>query len=187
MLYQGDTKPFDIQLIAAGKVTQSEQTAFRGEKIPTLREALAFTQEANWRVNLELKRLPPPMDGFPTASRVLGLLEELEIETHRVIISSFEHDWLRDIQRGNPEVRVQALVRDLGIDCRGTKESEFRTYNAWAPLVDEEQIRAAAETGIAVNLYTVNRKEDMDRVIAAGVAGLFTDFPQRFKAVLRQE
>ena len=180
-----ETDPFGQ--IAAGKVTPAEQAAFRGEKIPTLREALAFTQEANWRVNLELKRLPPPMEGFPTAGRVLGLLDELGIETHRVIISSCEHDWLRDIHRRNPEIRVQALVRDLSIDCRGTKDPEFRTYNAWAPMVDEEQIRAAAETGIAVNLYTVNRKEDMDRFIAAGVAGLFTDFPQRLEAVLRQE
>jgi len=54
-------------------------------------------------------------------------------------------------------------------------------------MVDEEQIWAAAETGIAVNLYTVNREEDMRRFIAAGVAGLITDFPQRLKAVLRQE
>jgi glycerophosphoryl diester phosphodiesterase len=75
---------------------------------------------------------------------------------------------------------VQALVRELGI------EPEFKTYNAWAPMVDEGQIRAAAETGIAVNLYTVNRQEDMRRFIAAGVAGLFTDFPQRLRAVLRQ-
>lgn len=174
-----ETDPFGQ--IAAGKVTPAEQAAFRGENIPTLREALAFTQEANWRVNLELKRIPPPMEGFPIAGRVLGLLDELEIETHRVIISSFEHDWLRDIQRGNPEIRVQALVMELGI------ESEFKTYNAWASMVDEEQIRAAADSGIAVNLYTVNLKEDMRRFIAAGVAGLFTDFPQRLEAVLRQE
>ncbi len=174
-----ETDPFGQ--ITDGRVTPAEQAAFRGEKIPTLREALAFTQETNWRINLELKRIPPPMEGFPIASRVLGLLDELGIETHRVIISSFEHGWLRDIQRGNPEIRVQALVSDLGI------EPEFRTYNAWAPTVDDEQIRAAAETGIAVNLYTVNRKEDMRRFIAAGVAGLFTDFPQRLRAVLRQE
>jgi glycerophosphoryl diester phosphodiesterase len=180
-----ETDPFGQ--IAAGKVTPDEQAAFRGEKVPTLREGLAFTQEANWRVNLELKRIPPPMEGFPTAGRVLGLLDEMEIEAHRVIISSFEHDWLRDVQRGNPEIRVQALVRVLGIDCRGTRELEFRTYNAWARMVDEEQIWAAAETGIAVNLYTVNREEDMRRFIAAGVAGLITDFPQRLRAVLRQE
>jgi len=165
--------------IAAGIVAPAEQVAYRGEKIPTLREALIFTQAANWCVNLELKRIPPPMQDFSLVERTLALLDKLGIETHRVIISSFDHDCLREAKRSNPEITVQALVGNLAIG-----PPEFETYNAWAALVTEEQVRATVAKGITVNLYTVNEEEEMRRFIAAGAAGLFTDFPQRLKALL---
>ena len=60
---------------------------------------------------------------------------------------------------------------------------EFDTYNASAMLVDEKQIQEALAKGVTVNLYTVNEKAEMCRFIATGVTGLFTDFPQRLKAL----
>jgi hypothetical protein len=62
---------------------------------------------------------------------------------------------------------------------------EFKNYNARYTLAEETQIRALREKGIAVNLWTVNEERDMRRFIAAGVAGLITDFPQRLRALLQ--
>lgn len=173
-----ETDPFGQ--IAAGAVTPGQLLSYVCESVPTLREALIFTQEANWRVNLELKRVPAV--DFPLVQRVTALVEELRIETHRIIISSYDHEQLRQVQRLNPEIEVQAVV----VNLRGVEDDpEFETYNVWTDTVSQEEVRVLCERGIAVNLFTVNEEGDMRRFIAAGAAGLFTDFPQRLKAVLQ--
>jgi glycerophosphoryl diester phosphodiesterase len=171
--------------IAAGEVTPEEQFAYQGEKVPTLWEALLFTQDTDWCVNLELKHLPPPMEHFPVVERVLELVNELNMASDRVIISSFNHDWLRQVQVLNPAIAVQALVGYWEDEPLDWGDLEFETYNALSTLIDEVQIRELAAKGITVNLFTVNEESDMRRFIAAGVAGLFTDFPHRLKALLQ--
>jgi glycerophosphoryl diester phosphodiesterase len=177
-----ETDPFGH--IAAGAVTLAEQMTYRGEKVPTLREALLFTQEANWRVNLELKTLPPPMEHFPVVERVLALIDELKIEKNHLILSSFNLDWLRKVQVCEPNLEIQAVIgfwKDQPLDWG---DLEFQTYNARYTSVDENQIRVLREKGIAVNLWTLTEEDDMRRFIAAGAAGLITDFPQTLTALL---
>jgi glycerophosphoryl diester phosphodiesterase len=164
--------------IAAGAVTLAEQAAYRGERVPTLREALTFTRNAGWPVNLELKRLSPPLQGFPIVERVLDLVEEMAIPPHHVILSSFNHDWLREAQTLRSDMAVQALIGHLPFVPLDWGDLSFATYNARSTLITEAKVREMAARDIAVNLWTVNEEADMRRFIAAGVTGLFTDFPQ---------
>jgi glycerophosphoryl diester phosphodiesterase len=165
--------------IAAGAVTPTEQAAFRGERIPTLREALVFTRDAGWCVNLELKRLSPPQERFPIVERVLALVDEVEMPPHQVILSSFNHDWLRQAQALRPDIEVQALIGYLPFVPLDWGDLSFATYNALSMLITEEKVREVTGRGIALNLFTVNEIADMRRFVAAGVTGLFTDYPQR--------
>ncbi len=96
--------------IAAGAVTPQQADNFRGERIPTVREALQLTKDLDWRINLELKRLPAPHQEFPVVEAVFALIDEVGIPSERVILSSFRHEWLSQAQRLRPEVEVQALV-----------------------------------------------------------------------------
>ena len=172
-----ETDPFGQ--IAAEAVAPAEQAAYRGEKVPTLREALIFTRGAGWRVNLELKRLPPPLERFPVVERVLALVNRLEMPPDQVILSAFNHDWLRQAQALRPDVGVQALIGYSFTSPLDWGALSFGTYNARSTLITEERVREVTAQGIAVNLFTVNEVDDMLRFIAAGAAGLFTDFPQR--------
>ena len=179
-----DTDPFGQ--IAAEAVTATEQSTYKGEKVPSLREAFIFTKEADWRVNLELKRLPPPMDCFPVVDRVLSLIDYLGIDTRHFIISSFNHAWLHEIQAHDLDIAVQALIGYSETDPLDWGKLEFKTYNARATLTDAEQIRALNDRKKNVNLYIVNEKEEMVRFIAEGVAGLITDFPQTLAEIIRK-
>ncbi len=175
-----ETDPFEQ--IAAGAVTPGEQLGLICQRVPTVQQALTFTQQADWRINLELKPIPAPLESFPIVERTLAAIDESGIGPSRVAISSFNHQWLRELRQLRPEITVQALVGDLAIG----PEPEFDTYNAWAQMVDEAQIATALAQGVRVNLYTVNQETEMRRFIAAGVSGLFTDFPQRLKKVLAE-
>jgi glycerophosphoryl diester phosphodiesterase len=177
-----ETDPF--AQIAAGAVAPDEQVAYRGEKVPTLREALLFTRDAGWRVNLELKRLPPPLERFPVVERVLALLNALQMPPRQVILSAFNHDWLRQAQALRPDIEVQALIGYSFTEPLDWGDLSFATYNARSTLITEEKIREVTAQGIAVNLFTVNEEDDMRRFIAAGVTGLFTDFPHKLAEVL---
>jgi len=55
---------------------------------------------------------------------------------------------------------------------------EFKTYNVLHTLIDERRVRAMAEKGISVNIFTVNEEEEILRFVKAGAAGVITDFPQ---------
>ena len=170
------TDPFGQ--IAAGNVTPGELKSYCGEKIPTLEEGLIFTRDADWPVNLELKDQMAPVKDFPMTDMVLETIRKVGIDESLVIISSFHHGWLREIQRKNPRIAVQALIGNEDETSLDWGTLEFDTYNALFSLVDEKKIRELSEKNISVNLFTINNTEDMRRFSAAGAAGIFTDFPQ---------
>ena len=171
--------------IVAGVVTDEDLSIYRNEKIPTLSEALCFTQNASFCVNLELKRIPTPMENFPVVERVLAMIDDTGIDYERVIISSFNHEWLREIQALNPSLAIQALAGYSKTDSLDWGNLEFETYNVLSTLIDEKQVSVLTEEGISVNLFTVNEEAEMLRFMQAGAAGLITDFPQRAVRLLR--
>lgn len=171
--------------IASGDVSTEALNSFHGLRVPTLKEGLAFTSELHWRVNLELKHLPPPMTGFPLPERVLDLLDDLRYDIGRVIISSFNHDFLRRVRKLRRDIAIHALVGGSEFEPIDWGNYEFDTYNANYRLIDETQIARALEHGVTVNLWTVNDTSVMKRFMEAGVSGFFTDFPQRLAALLK--
>lgn len=179
-----ETDPFG--LIAAGEVTVAEQAALRGEPIPTLREALIFTRDHGWRVNIEIKKLPPPMGAYPVLEPVMSLIIELDM-VEQVALSAFNHAELIKAKAINPAITTQALV--------GYSSSEpiswptglaVDAFNPRYTLIDRAQIRALRRAGFGVNPWTVNDEQEMERLIEAGVTGIITDFPQVMKAIWRR-
>jgi glycerophosphoryl diester phosphodiesterase len=47
-----------------------------------------------------------------------------------------------------------------------------------------EELTIALESGYSVNVWTCNDKEDIRRLIAYGVTGVISDFPNRVKEVI---
>jgi len=178
-----ETDPFGQ--IAAGQVRSEEARGFRRAKVPTLEEALLFTQQNGWRVNLELKPLAPPMDRFDVVPRVLALMENLAIDPNRVIISSFYHPWLHAVARRAALPAVQALVGWDDREALDGRDLAFQVYNLSRSLADTDRIARLLGLGKQINVYTVNEESEMRALIAAGVHGLFTDFPQRLARVLK--
>lgn len=176
-----ETDPFGQ--IRAGRVSKAEQAAFRDTRIPTLENGLVFTREANWRINVELKLLSSPMAGFPLVERVIELVDRLKLDCRHLVLSSFNHDWLKKIQVLRPDIEVQALIGRSKLKPLDWAHLEFKTYNARYTLVDPRIIAEMAEKGVAVNLWPVNEEKDIRRFIAAGAAGIITDFPQRLARI----
>jgi glycerophosphoryl diester phosphodiesterase len=176
-----ETDPF--RQIAAGVLSPADQSACRGVQVPTLEEALVFTREAGWGLNLELKTLPAPFEDFPVVERMLALVDRVGLTPDQILFSSFHHPWLKAIQARRPEFVVQALIgddRDRPLDWGML---EFDVYNVRHTLIEPEEVRRMTAKGFTINLFTVNAEADLQRFMEAGAVGLITDFPQRLAAL----
>jgi hypothetical protein len=88
----------------------------RGERIPTLREALAFGAEKGCRINVEIKNaVGRACDGW-IVERTVALIREIGLEG-TALISSFNHDYLRRVRAASPSLLVGALVEKIPADA----------------------------------------------------------------------
>jgi glycerophosphoryl diester phosphodiesterase len=177
-----ETDPFGQ--IAAGAVTFRGQACYRGEPVPTLRRALEFTRDNSWRVNVEIKTLPPPMTDFPVVEAVVSLINDLDMAS-QVLVSSFVPDHVMQVRRLNPSIatavvigwsQTEALHMPLDLSVDG--------YNPRHSLLSDQQIQNLRQASFEVHPWTVNDEAEMRRLIRAGVTGIITDFPQRLRHLL---
>jgi len=170
--------------IRAGAISTEDQRSYVGERAPTLREALQFTRDNDWRVNVELKEQPGK--GELMVRKSVALIEELGME-ERVIISSFNHDYLRQVRALTPHIAVAVLtwraIRDPGRYLTGVGA---RAYNPRRSSVRARTVRALRSAGFDVYVWTVNDERTMGKLIGMGVSGIITDFPQLLAEVLRR-
>jgi glycerophosphoryl diester phosphodiesterase len=170
--------------IAAGAVSAEEQAAMQMEPIPTLREALLFTRNHHWQVNVEIKVLPPGMASFPVVERTLALIEALDM-MEQVLLSSFVHPYLQQAKQLNPAVATAVLTATAYPEPVALlRELESQVYHPRFQLITPEEIKRLRQADFEVSVWTVNETEDMQRLIQAGVSGIITDFPQYLKQIL---
>ena len=166
------------QQIRAGNISPSDLDSYGGMKVPTLTEALELTQKLNWKINLEIKALADDMKHFPILDYMFGELDQMEFPIDQLVISSFDHDFLRKIQKQRPGYTVQALIGYPETKPLNWGNFEFATYNVNRKLTTPEEVNKITQKGIKINLYTVNDKNDMIEFIQAGASGIITDYPQ---------
>ncbi|MGD8509424.1 MAG: glycerophosphodiester phosphodiesterase family protein [Syntrophobacterales bacterium] len=170
--------------IAAGMVAESDLASYVHQQAPTLREALTFTQEHSWSVNLEIKDLGGNPDPHQVAKKILALVEDLEM-LDSVLISSYNQDYLAKLRETHPHIATGVLVskphphpekllRRLGAQAYHPRLSGFRPAD----------IALLRPQGFRVHVWNVNDRKNMERLVRAGVDGIFTDFPQVLTSVL---
>lgn len=152
------------------------------EPVPTLTEALHACAAMGLMVNVEIK----PAQGFdiPTGAAVGAVLADTCYPAAAPLVSSFSVPALQAARE-----RAPALPRALLFDQVPTDWLERLTQvgaqalHCNAAHVPPELVRQAARAGIAVLCYTVNDVDQMRRLKALGVRGVFTDrmdFAARF-------
>ena len=149
-----------------------ELDAGRGERIPLLREVLQLAQAHDVGVNIELK-------GAGTGERIAAYLEE--VPGARVMLSSFQ---LPELQASLcdvphlPHAIISAAPADWLWEL--VRELELWGVHPRSDAVDAAFMRRAREHGVQVNAWTVNELAEMRRLMALGVDGIITDWPDRF-------
>lgn len=153
--------------------------AGHGQKIPTLREALDLL-DARVGLNIELKT----WNG--TATAVAETLREALTQgwsVEKLLVSSFHLPELVEFREQLPEVPVGVLYCGVPLHWAGIcAELGASTLNVSDEFVDERLVADAHARGLRVYAYTVNHPDEMRRMKALGLDGIFTDYPDRAQA-----
>jgi glycerophosphoryl diester phosphodiesterase len=166
--------------VAAGAVDRQELAGYAGEKVPMLQEAFELTLELDWFLDLELKAQPAPKDDFDLVGAVLKLADEVNIGPDHLLFSSARFSWLKILKQRRPEFEVQAILGLFPEDPMDFSDPFFDTFNPRYTRVSVDALKQQVDRGLRLNPYSVNDDSMIARLIEIGVAGLITDFPQRF-------
>jgi glycerophosphoryl diester phosphodiesterase len=173
--------------IAAKSVTAFEQSQYCGERILTLEEALVFTADNDWLINVEIKNLPVSSGNGDIVKKVGELVVSLSTED-RCIISSFNHTYLSEVKRVSGKIRTGVLVDGPHHDLRELMLSlhAFSCHPGLRALRPKE-VANLKETGFVVLVWVVNDQKLAGVLRRRGVNGIFTDFPQNFLKAANQD
>jgi glycerophosphoryl diester phosphodiesterase len=149
-----------------------------GEPIPTLSEALALiTPRATAFV--ELKTLPAEAD-----DALFGAFDHAP-RPDRCHVHSFDHRVIRRLTRSRPGLRAGVLSGSYDLD----PAAEVRAAGAQVLWQHEERVDLPLaaqlhDEGFGLYVWTVDRRERMQRLIADGVDGICTNRPDVAREVV---
>jgi glycerophosphoryl diester phosphodiesterase len=152
-------------------------TPFRGRGIgvPSLRDVLGRHRETSLIVELK--------SSHPRLAR--AVVEEIHAAgaVGRVTVGSFQKGALDAVRALDPAIRTGADTDEVRSGLDGVRASPifevFQVPEVYAGMrvVTPEFIVRAHDAGVKVVVWTVNRPDDMSRLLAWGVDGLITDRP----------
>ncbi len=149
------------------------------------------------RFDLELKRVPfhPETvgDGFGPGPAQLehAVLEQIRAAgvLDRTIVRSFDHRSVRAIKDLEPRLTTAVIIAATAPVAPETlaRDAGASIYSPDYQFVDEPLVRRLHDAGLRVLPWTVNRDEEWERLVAWGVDGFGTDYPDRAAAWLRSK
>ncbi len=166
----------DLETIDAGSWYSDE---YVGEKIPTLRELVAWMNDTGMNANIEIKSNEAGAKMcYLLIDSVLAELENLD--GPEVIISSFNHLLLRLIKDRAPHMPLGCLFTpdNLWPDWISILELVGADYiHPGIVGLTRDKVQTFRAAGYGVNVYTVDNPALADQLFDWGATGIFTNVP----------
>ncbi len=166
-------------------------------------------------LNLEVKSTPVEDDLTPPPDEMVKIIMN-DIEksnlTNNILVSSFDWRILKEFKTQAPELNRGYLSyqQKSGVKISNTiyKNSPWMdlslSFNefelpdlikdlggkVWCPFyrdIQKKDIEKAHNKGLVVNVWTVNKENDMMRMIEYGADGIITDYPLRLKELCEKK
>lgn len=135
--------------------------------------------------NIEIKSLPQGDDLFHPApehfsDQVFQFIDQ-RMDWDRVNIQSFDFRVLQYFHGTYPAVKLAVLIEnELSADENlNTLGFIPEIYSCWYRRLSKEVVAELQQQGMLVIPWTVNSLEDMQELIAWGVDGIITDYPDK--------
>ena len=146
-----------------------------GEKIPFLQEVFELV-DRRVGINIELKG---PETAVPTVDFIHKQIEG-GWTYEQILVSSFDHGMLQTVKRLDDKLKIGALIfHEPEEATHFVDDMSAYSVNPWVMTVSESFVKKAHDAGLKVFVYTVNEKDDIERMRSWQVDGIFTNYPDR--------
>ncbi|TRZ89144.1 MAG: glycerophosphodiester phosphodiesterase [Rhodocyclaceae bacterium] len=152
--------------------------AFAVEPVPTLDEALRLCATLGLWANVEIK---PSSGQEAETGRVVA--RHAAAAKGKLLLSSFSAAALRAAADQAPQLPRAMVVERIPADWRERiAAAGALAVHCAARALTAETLAAVHDAGLPLACYTVNRREDAERLFAMGVSAVFTDRPDLWSA-----
>lgn len=160
----------------------------QGHAIPTL-ESL-FQKYPDKRYGIEIKQTPPDV-----AAPFCRLIRQYSMQD-KVLVSSFRQENMDAFRRECPEVATSAtqdeatlfvalsLLRLEHVITPAYETLQVPERSSGIDVLTPRLIEAARNRNLLVQPWTINDEDDLRRIVALGVDGINTDYPDRLLRIL---
>jgi len=147
--------------------------AFAVEPLPTLDETLRLCAALGLWANVEIK---PSAGQEAETGRVVA--RHAAVAKGKLLLSSFSPEALRVAADAAEQLPRALLVEKIPADWRERMATTGAlALHASARALTTDALQAVRDAGFPLACYTVNRREDAERLFAMGVSAVFTDRP----------
>ena len=161
-------------IIGEKTLAELSNLTVQGRPIRTLQQTIVHLQELNLNMNLEIKVNDERWEILTDS--VIDIVKETYTNKTDLLFSSFHHKTLCRLRDAMPDATIGHLFREDMTDWQNkAKKVKAKTLNISKDVVTEDIVKSAKDLGYGVYAYTVNNKDDYDKLIAYGIDGIFTD------------
>ena len=154
---------------------------FNRYKIPTLIEVLDLI-DGKVFLNIELKGSETAL---LTNQIIKNYLKKGNWTIEKFIISSFNWKELENFYRNNKQVPIAVLTDADPLDALPVaRKLKAKAINPSYKSLNSKNVKKIHEAGYKIYPYTVNKKENISKVISLNVDGIITDFPERVQELI---
>jgi glycerophosphoryl diester phosphodiesterase len=156
--------------------------SYAGERVPVLEQILDFAKANDVIFYLEIKS----GQAWGIEHVVVATLRDRNASA-RVVTISFDTTTLDTVQRLDSTMMTGLLCEIPSPDLvERTVRAGARQLVARGDLITSAITEKAHRAGLQVVAWTINEVEQMRAMIAAGVDGIITDYPERLIELLRE-
>lgn len=162
----------EIKKLDAGLKFKEE---FKGEKVPTLKEALQILK-GKW-VHIEIKQ-----QGIE--DRVIEIVRSMGM-AKKVCIVSFHQDSVKRAKEVSPEIKT-GLISEKIEDLQSAIGLKADAFSLDHTVVDEKIVKEVHRHKLLLSVWTMNTEEELRRMVEMGADILVTDFPDKLNKILKK-
>jgi len=184
----GDVHDYTLEELKQLDVGSWFDSQYKDERIPTLKEALDLIN-GQCQVLIEIKHMDHPHYHDFAEKLVEVVLQEKDGEDW-ILLQSYEPQYLDEVHELDPLIQTKALI--VGEDSapllafyietrihmgRAKESNRLKAINPNWETLSSRRIFQMHAKGYEVHAYPVNTRDDMIKMLNAGVDGIITDFP----------
>ena len=188
-----DRAPWNVRDFTLAEIKQLDAGSwfapeFTGERVPTLAE---WVNAVGGRTGMLLEPKAPEL--YPGIE--VDLDKELRslpaftraLRADRVVVQSFNHEWLRTYKDLAPDVPVGLLYGSRPTEADIARAATWaQQVNPALGVIDAATVGQVHAQGMEIHVWTVNAGQDMRRAITWDVDGIITNYPQVLVDILRR-